>query len=56
MARRRHNNLAELLPLVVVDKPRLKSGRPTAADRRILDGLIWVARSGSQRAAFSCPK
>lgn len=43
---------AELRPLLAVDKPRRKPGRPRADDRRILDGLIWLARTGSQWAAW----
>jgi transposase len=35
-------------PLLVIDKPRKKSGRPRHDDRRILNGLIWLARTGSQ--------
>jgi transposase len=48
---------AELQPLLVVDKPRKKPGRKRKDDRPILDGLIWLSRTGSQweawpRAAF----
>src|SRR3954452_11944984 len=39
---------AELRPLLVVDKPRKKPGRPRNNDRPIFDGLIWIARSGGQ--------
>ncbi len=39
---------AELQPLLVVDKPRKKPGRPRRADRPIFDGLIWIGRSGGQ--------
>jgi transposase len=39
---------ADLQPLLVVDKPRKKPGRPRADDRRIFDGLIWLARTGAQ--------
>jgi transposase len=44
-------------PLLVVHKPRKKPGAPRKDDRRILDGLIWLARTGAQwtvwpRAAF----
>ncbi len=39
---------AELQPLLVVDKPRKKPGRPRNDDRPIFDGLIWLARSGGQ--------
>lgn len=43
---------AELQPLLVVDKPRKKPGRPRHDDRAIFDGLIWLARTGSQWAAL----
>ncbi len=43
---------AELRPLLVVDKPRKKPGRPRSADRPIFDGLIWIGRSGGQWAAL----
>ena len=39
---------AELQPLLVVDKPRKKPGRNRNDDRPILDGLIWLSRTGSQ--------
>ena len=43
---------AEPRPLLVVDKPRKKSGRPRNDDRPIFDGLIWIARSGGQWTAL----
>ena len=43
---------AQLAPLLVIDKPRKKLGRPRHDDRRILNGLIWLARTGSQWAAL----
>ena len=43
---------AEIQPLLVVDKPRKKPGRPRHDDRAIFDGLIWLARTGSQWAAL----
>ncbi len=43
---------AELQPLLVVDKPRKKPGRPRLADRPIFDGLIWLARTGGQWATL----
>ncbi len=43
---------AELQPLLVVDKPRKKPGRNRNDDRPILDGLIWLARTGAQWAAW----
>ena len=39
---------AELEPVLRVDKPRKKPGRPRRDDRAIFDGLIWLARTGSQ--------
>ncbi|MFB9994427.1 transposase, partial [Deinococcus oregonensis] len=32
----------------MIDKPRKKSGRPTRDARSIFNGLIWLARTGSQ--------
>jgi transposase len=43
---------AELQPLLVIDKPRKKPGRPRHDDRAIFDGLIWLDRTGSQWAAL----
>ena len=38
---------AELRPLLVVDKPRKKPGRPRKEDRPLFDGLAdWLAREG----------
>jgi len=39
---------ALLAPVLRVDKPRKKPGRPRRDDRAIFDGLIWLARTGSQ--------
>lgn len=39
---------AELAPVLRIDKPRKKPGRPRRDDRAIFDGLIWLARTGSQ--------
>jgi putative transposase len=39
---------AELQPLLVIDKPRKKPGRPRHDDRPIFNGLIWLARTGAQ--------
>jgi transposase len=39
---------AELPPLLVINKPRKKPGRPRHDDRPIFDGLIWLARNGGQ--------
>jgi putative transposase len=43
---------ADLQPLLVVDKPRKKPGRKRNDDRPILDGLIWLSRTGAQWAAW----
>jgi transposase len=37
-----------LAPILKSDKPRKKPGRPRRDDRAIFDGLIWLARTGSQ--------
>ena len=39
---------ALLAPILRVDKVRKKPGRPRRDDRAIFDGLIWLARTGSQ--------
>jgi transposase len=43
---------AKLEPLLRIDKVRKKPGRPRRADRPIFDGLIWLARTGSQWATL----
>jgi putative transposase len=43
---------ADLRPLLVVNKPRKKPGAPREDDRGIFNGLIWLARTGSQWAAI----
>src|SRR5215211_1987402 len=43
---------AELEPVLASDKVRKKPGRPRRDDRLIFDGLIWLARTGSQWAAL----
>ena len=43
---------ALLAPILVSTKPRKKPGRPRRDDRAIFDGLIWLARTGSQWAAL----
>jgi putative transposase len=43
---------AELRPLLVIDKPRKKPGRPRLDDRPIFDGLLWLARNGGQWATL----
>lgn len=37
-----------IAPLLIIDKPRKKSGRPPYDARPIFNGLIWLARTGSQ--------
>jgi transposase len=39
---------ALLAPLLRVDKPRKKPGRPRRDDRPLLDGIIWLLRTGAQ--------
>lgn len=39
---------SELEPLLRSEKPRTKPGRPRRANRAMFDGLIWLARTGSQ--------
>lgn len=39
---------ALLAPLLACTKPRKTPGRPRRDDRAIFDGLIWLARTGSQ--------
>ena len=41
---------AKLAPILASDKARKKPGRPRRDDRAIFDGLIWLARAGSQWA------
>ncbi|MBW3612673.1 MAG: transposase, partial [Chloroflexi bacterium] len=43
---------ADLQPLLVVHKPRKKPGRKCNDDRAILDGLIWLSRTGAQWEAW----
>ena len=42
----------ELAPILESRKERKKPGRPRRDDRAIFDGLIWLARTGSQWAAL----
>src|SRR5690348_8935279 len=42
---------ARLAPLLVNDKPRQKPGRSRRDDRVLLNGLIWLARTGAHRRA-----
>jgi putative transposase len=45
--------LWELLqPLLTIVKIRKKPGRPRSDDRKILNGLVWMARTGSQWSAI----
>lgn len=37
-----------IAPVLTVNKPRQKSGRPRRADRPIFDALIYLARTGMQ--------
>jgi transposase len=39
---------SRVAPLLVVDKPRKKPGRPRADDRPLFDGVLWVLRTGAQ--------
>jgi putative transposase len=43
----------KIAPALVVNKPRLKPGRPRRADRPIFDALIYLARTGGQWGALS---
>jgi len=43
---------ARLQPLLVIHKVRKKPGRPRSDDRKILNGLIWLGRTGSQWSAL----
>jgi transposase len=42
----------KIAPLLVVQKPRLKPGRPRASDRPIFDAVIYLARTGMQWCAL----
>lgn len=43
---------ALLAPILASTKARKTSGRPRRDDRAIFDGLIWLARTGSQGVAL----
>jgi transposase len=43
---------ARIAPLLINDKPRKKPGRPRRDDRVLVNGLIWLARTGAQWAAL----
>lgn len=47
---------APLASLLVIDKPRKKPGRPRSDDRRILNGLIWLAGTPDASAPNSAGK
>ncbi len=42
----------EIKPLLKVDIPKKKPGRPRSDDRKILNGLIYLARTGCQWCAL----
>lgn len=42
----------QLAPLLVINKPRKKIGRPRQDDRQLLNGVLWIARTGSQWSAL----
>jgi putative transposase len=43
---------AQMAPLLRCTKPRKKPGRPRRDDRQILDGIIWLLRTGAQWRAL----
>lgn len=43
---------ARLAPLLRSDKPRKKPGRPRHPDRPLLDGILWLLRTGAQWSAL----
>ena len=43
---------AELAPLLRVETPPEHGGRPRHPDRPLLDGILWVRRTGAQWAAL----
>ena len=40
----------QLAPILALDQPRKKRGRPRCDDRRIVDGLLWLAYTGAEWA------
>ena len=42
----------EIKPLLKVDTPKKKPGRPIASNRKIWNGLIYLARTGCQWSAL----
>jgi putative transposase len=43
---------SRLAPLLVVDKPRKKPGRPRHDDRTLFNGILWHLRTGAQWTAM----
>jgi transposase len=43
---------ARLAPILRNDKPRKKPGRPRRPDRPLLDGILWLLRTGAQWSAL----
>jgi putative transposase len=43
---------ARLAPLLRSNKPRKKPGRPRRDDRVLLDGVLWLLRTGAQWSAL----
>lgn len=43
---------ADLAPLLRSDKPKKKPGRPRRDDRQLLDGILWLLRTGAQWSAL----
>jgi transposase len=43
---------SRVAPLLVVDKPRKKPGRPRHEDRALFNGVIWLLRTGAQWKAM----
>src|SRR5919199_1858117 len=41
---------ARLAPIVAIDQPQTRRGRPRCDDRRIVDGLLWLAYTGAEWA------
>ncbi|WP_371827320.1 transposase [Deinococcus sp. QL22] len=42
-----------LAPVLVIEKPRKKSGRPAWDARSMFNGMIWLARTGHQWSQLS---
>jgi putative transposase len=42
----------DLAPLLRINKQRKKPGRPRRDDRQILDGILWLLRTGAQWSAL----